>query len=66
MEFLYGKITTCFAFNPYRGLGIATELKKKAIEYSLRQGLRKMVTTVHKDNHRMLKVNKKLGFVVCK
>lgn len=49
----------------YRGLGIATELKKKTIEYSLRQGLSRMVTTVHKNNNPMLKVNRKLGFEIC-
>ena len=46
----------------YRSLGIASELKRQSISYSLNHGLKKMVTMVHKDNAPMLAVNQRFGF----
>jgi len=47
----------------YRGLGVATALKVKTIEYAQRRGFREIRTFNSSRNAPMLAVNTKLGFV---
>ncbi len=46
----------------YRGRGLATLLKTKAIEYAKARGATKIRTHNHSENAPMLAINKKLGF----
>lgn len=47
----------------FRGRGLATSLKAKAIEYAKSRGAKVIRTHNHSDNAPMLAVNRKLGFV---
>lgn len=46
----------------YRGRGIATELKRRAVEYARLHGYRVIRTGNDSLNHPMLAINRKLGF----
>jgi RimJ/RimL family protein N-acetyltransferase len=46
----------------FRGNGIASILKEKTIDYAKEQGIKKMITSVHEENHPMLAVNQRFGF----
>ncbi len=47
----------------YRGMGVATALKLKTVEYAQRHGFREIRTSNSSRNAPMLAVNEKLGFV---
>lgn len=47
----------------YQGLGIATALKLRTIEYAQRHGYREIVTFNSSRNAAMLAINRKLGFM---
>ncbi len=47
----------------YRGLGIATALKLRTIEYAQRDGYRVIRTFNSSRNDAMLAINQNLGFV---
>ncbi|MCH5586072.1 GNAT family N-acetyltransferase [Shimazuella sp. AN120528] len=46
----------------FRGNGIASMLKEKTIDYAKKQGIQKMITSVHEENYSMLAVNQRFGF----
>jgi mycothiol synthase len=46
----------------YRGLGIATELKRRTVEYGQDHGYRSIRTTNDSLNHPMWAINRKLGY----
>lgn len=46
----------------YRGLGIATELKRRAVQYARAHGYRSITTANDSLNPRIWAINKKLGF----
>ena len=48
----------------FRGRGLAQALKRKGIEWALRQGIKKMFTANDLVNAPMLAVNQKFGFVL--
>jgi mycothiol synthase len=47
----------------FRGRGIATALKVRAIEMARARGMTRIQTENHQDNAAMLTVNRRLGFV---
>ncbi len=48
----------------YRGLGIATELKRRAVEFARSRGYRYLRTFNDSENPRIWAINRKLGFQV--
>lgn len=47
----------------YRGMGVATALKLRTVQYALRHGYREIRTSNSSRNQPMLAINTKLGFV---
>lgn len=56
-------ILSLYVTEDCRGQGIATELKKLLEKWCIGKGIKTIQTTTHYNNHSMIELNKKLGYV---
>ncbi|MBS4535720.1 GNAT family N-acetyltransferase [Clostridium sp. D2Q-14] len=56
-------ILSLYVTEDYRGRGIATRLKELLEQWCRLEGIKTINTTTHYNNHNMIKLNKKLGYI---